>query len=135
MWAQAGPGNEAMTAENANAHRSTLAPSSQAAYDLYQSETVKHYSVTFVMLSESGASMANGLFGPGTGEENPSQQVPAQLTELKQILDGRRPDIITVSIGGNDLGFGPDLQKLVEAGTVFDGFESLQNVENAVLAS
>ena len=112
MWAEGG--NASMTEQNTEAHRSTLAPSSQAAYNLWN-DLDHHVSVTFVMLSTSGASMLHGLFGSTSGTENPHYRVPAQLLELGHILGGRRPDIMTVSIGGNDLGFSPDLAKLLTA--------------------
>ena len=127
MWAEGG--STAMTIENANAHRSTLAPSSQAAYDIWNDFDHK-VSVTFVMLSESGATMDQGIYGWADGCEY-ATPVPPQLDELDQILAGRKPDIITVSIGGNDLNFAPDLSKLATAG--IPGFSSVKTVENDIL--
>lgn len=71
MWANGG--NPYMNAENAEAHCSTLAASSQAAFQIETSDP--HYSVTFVMLSTSGASMIEGMFDEATGPET-KQPVP-----------------------------------------------------------
>ena len=74
-----------------------------------------HISVTFVFVSESGSTIAKGLQQGKDGLEDPSFQLPSQLGELKSILQGRQPDIMTVSIGGNDIQFAPVINGLLLA--------------------
>ena len=100
-----------MNAQNAEAHRSTSAASSLAAKALEQSD--KHFSVTFVFLSASGSTIKEGLLGTKDGCENPVVQVPAQIPQLKSIIGKRKIDILTLSIGGNDVGFSDIVQQLL----------------------
>lgn len=64
-------------------------------------------SVTFVHLACSGARIDFGLYGgyPGIEEETPDLR--PQLDELKTRARGREIDAVQMSVGVNDLSFGP----------------------------
>ena len=110
MWAQSmspdmtlDTSTTGMTNENAEAHRSTYAGSSQAAYNIQQADP--HISVTYVMVAISGAKMLDGMFGPKmNGNEHTDKPVGSlgEIDELAAILNGRHPDIIYMSMGGDD---------------------------------
>lgn len=84
-------------------HRSANAGPARAALAL---ETRDPYtSVTFIHLACSGATTTKGVLGkyphpPGGGKgEKP------QVAEAVKLLHGQKPDAITISLGGNDIGF------------------------------
>jgi lysophospholipase L1-like esterase len=93
----------AMTRQNREAHRSTLAASSQAALAIERADP--HTSVTFVMLSQSGATVDEGLLGPKEGSETKTYPLGAQVDQLASVVGDRPIDVLTVSIGGNDVRF------------------------------
>jgi lysophospholipase L1-like esterase len=93
----------AMNAENADAHRSTIAGPAQFALKLQQSN--RHVAVTFVSVANSGATIPNGLLGPMTSVADSSVQLPAEITELKHIIGTRHIDVLTLTVGGNDVNF------------------------------
>ncbi len=102
----------AMNRENALAHRSTISGPGQFALQLQQANP--HEAVTFVSVASSGATVAKGLLGPMTSVGDSSVQLPAQLDEVRKIIGSRHIDALTVSIGGNDLGFTSTLTHLIE---------------------
>lgn len=101
-----------MTRENRQAHRSTLCAASQAAIALEKSSP--HFSVTYVQLSASGAETRHLLTDSKDGIEikpyspwqQPEYTLKPQIPELAEIVRDRPIDILTISIGGNDIGFG-----------------------------
>lgn len=93
----------AMNAENADAHRSTVAGPAQFALQLQQANP--HEAVTFVSVADSGATVPAGVLGPMASIGDPSRQLPAQMTELRQIIGTRHIDVLTVSVGADDIGF------------------------------
>ena len=87
-------------------HRSSKAAPALAALEL---EEVPHSSVTFVHLACSGATIQNGILGRYGGRVDNGVFVPAQLAQLRPLVTGgssRVPDVVLVSIGGNDIHFG-----------------------------
>src|SRR4029077_13870414 len=77
-----------------------------------------HIAVTYLPLACTGATIANGLFGPQRARECPleksasCQSVDAQLAELRAALSaakrrqpGRTLDLVLLSIGANDINF------------------------------
>jgi len=103
------PDGVSMTYENQEAHRSTKAATAQYALRLEQADP--HTSVTFVFVSESGATIANlintrkpGILDP-LGINNPGYDLPVEIPELTRIVGNRKIDQLFISIGGNDCGF------------------------------
>ena len=85
-------------------HRSVLGAPAQAALALQRDNP--HVAVTLVDVSCSGATIDSGLLGP----QRAIGQMQSQLEQVRQIVGAHRIDAITVSIGGNDIGFGSILQ-------------------------
>jgi len=103
---------DAMARENAEAHRSTACASSLAALQIEKADP--HSSVTFVLLSQSGATVDSGVLGPKGGSESSSYTLSGQIDELRRIVGQRKIDILTVSVGGNDIGFADRVADLVK---------------------
>lgn len=78
-------------------HRSARSAPAQAALALEKSST--QTSVTFVDVTCSGATVPLGILGQQTG------QLPSQLAQARSIIGTNPVDLITLSIGGNDVGF------------------------------
>ena len=93
----------AMDLENADAHRSTI--SGPAQFALRLQEANPHEAVTFVSVADSGATVPAGLLGPMASIGDPSHQLPAQIAEVRQIIGSRPIDVLTVSVGADDIGF------------------------------
>ena len=85
-------------------HRSARSAPAQAALRAEQASS--RTSVTFVDVSCSGATVDQGLLGPQTSADQDSSQVEQVLA----IVGSREVDAVTVSIGGNDVGFTSILQ-------------------------
>jgi lysophospholipase L1-like esterase len=102
----------AMNAENANAHRSTVAGPAQFALALQRANP--HEAVTFVSVANSGASINQGLLGPMPSIGNPDVMLPAEIAEVKQIVGTHHIDALTVSVGANDVGFVTQVENLIE---------------------
>lgn len=67
-------------------------------------------SVTFAHLACSGAAVDEGILGTYVGlipPDPPSDPLPAQIDEMKRLANGREIDAVLISIGINDIGFGP----------------------------
>jgi lysophospholipase L1-like esterase len=102
----------AMNTENADAHRSTIAASAQFALQLQQSNP--HEAITFVSVANSGASIPIGVLGPMSSVGDPSHQLPAEIAELRQIIGTRHIDVLTVTVGANDIGFATLTRESIE---------------------
>lgn len=102
----------AMNTENADAHRSTIAAPAQFALALQEANP--HEAVTFVSLADSGATVPVGVLGPMPSIGDPSVQLPSQISELQQIIGGRHIDVLTVSVGADDIGFSNIAEDLIE---------------------
>jgi hypothetical protein len=99
--------------ENDNCHRSANAGPAQAALELERSDP--HTSVTFVSFACTGATINEGLVG-----EYDKKKLPPQIWQVTNAIcrvntnqsdpvcldNARKIDILLVSIGGNDIGFG-----------------------------
>ncbi len=88
------------------AYRSYLSGPSRAAGALEEPRAGKV--VTFLSFASSGAEIETGLFEP----QRDFQDV-GQIEEARRTVGGRRIDALLLSIGGNDVGFGPGLKDLV----------------------
>ncbi len=101
---------------NSACHRSLYSYQTRTALAL--AVRYPHIAVTYLPLACTGATIANGLFGPQRARECPSaksascQSVSAQLTELRAAVSSarrgqpdRRLDLVLLSIGANDINF------------------------------
>jgi lysophospholipase L1-like esterase len=120
----------AMELENANAHRSTLAAPAQFALSLQKSNP--HEAVTFVSVADSGASIAQGLLGPMPSIGDPSYTLPAELDEVKQIIGSHPINVLTLSIGGDDIEFSTRIDQLINNTEL--GSPSLSTIQSQVNA-
>ena len=102
----------AMNIENADAHRSTIAGPAQFALQLQEANP--HEAVTFVSVADSGATVPVGVLGPMRASATRAMQLPAQIAELQQIIGTRHIDVLTVSVGADDIGFSTLAEDLVE---------------------
>ncbi len=140
-WAQSSLSAE-QTKEHRLSHRSSFAASAQMALQLEESNP--HTSVTFVFVAQSGAEISEGALGPYAGistEPGYSAFPPMapQLTQVEQILGSRPIDVMTMSFGGNDIGFAnvikallfADPQDPAQSGGKYQ--QTLDALENAVL--
>jgi lysophospholipase L1-like esterase len=100
----------AVSARNANAHRSTLAGPALFALALERGDP--HTSVTFVSAANSGATIPEGVLGPMPSVGDPKAILPPEIDEVRQIVGTRPIDVLTVSIGGNDIGFSRRIEQL-----------------------
>lgn len=80
-------------------NRSVLGAPAQAALALEQADP--RTSVTLVNVTCSGATIDAGVLGPQRGASAISQ-----IERVRRIIGARAVDLVTVSIGGNDIGFG-----------------------------
>jgi lysophospholipase L1-like esterase len=101
-----------MNLENADAHRSTIAGPAQFALQLQEANP--HEAVTFVSVADSGATVPVGVLGPMPSIGDPSHQLPAQIAEVQQIIGTRHIDVLTVSVGADDIGFSTLAKDLIE---------------------
>lgn len=108
-WMQSTHATE--TSLHARAHRSAQAGVAQAARALELADPKT--SVTFVFLSHTGSQVTTGLFDPikGGDADNP-EFGPPQLEKMQQLVGDQHIDALTVSIGGNDIGFADILSGL-----------------------
>jgi lysophospholipase L1-like esterase len=92
---------------NERCHRSTNSYQAMTARTVENQDDLT--SVTFVHLACSGASIQNGMLGGYEGIEPPSGSalLPGQVREMQRLAAGREIDAVIVSIGINDIGFGP----------------------------
>ncbi len=91
-----------MDLENADAHRSTISGPAEFAYQLQQANPQE--AVTFVSVADSGTSIPAGVLGPMASVGDPSVQLPDQIDELKSIIGTQHIDVLTVSVGADDIG-------------------------------
>ena len=80
-------------------NRSVLGAPAQAALALEKADP--RTSVTLVNVTCSGATIDAGVLGPQRGASAISQ-----IERARRIIGGRAVDLVTLSIGGNDIGFG-----------------------------
>jgi hypothetical protein len=94
---------------HARSHRSGLAWAAQAALKIERADP--RSSVTFVFLAASGATISKGVIGRYEGVDNEvsvplaDPAMPSQISETKRLVKNRSIDALTISIGGNDMGF------------------------------
>jgi len=93
--------------QSARCHRGSAAAPAKAALALEAGDP--HSSTTFVHLACSGAEIGVGLLRPYRGIDPPEEgtPLPPQVRELERIATTRQVDAVTVSIGANDVSFGP----------------------------
>ena len=132
QWAYSA--DPAMNLENANAHRSTLAGPAQFALAVQAGDP--HVAVTFVSVANSGASIAQGVLSPMPSIGDPSYILPPEINELRQIIGTHPIDVMTVSIGANDIGFSTRVEQLI-TNTLFDtpSLNTIQTQVNAALST
>ena len=99
-----------MDLQNAKAHRSTLAAPAQFALALQKANPQE--AVTFVSVADSGATINKGLLGTMPSDVDSTYTLPGQIGEVHQIVGSHPIDVLTVSIGGNDIGFSTRLKEL-----------------------
>lgn len=104
--------------EHIRAHRSSKSWPAMAALALERADD--HSSVTFIHLAASGATIKKGLLGgyAGTsGEHLQGQVMLPQVEQMRDLLAGRTIDVVTLSVGGNDVGFSHAVVSLVSLHT------------------
>lgn len=84
----------------------------------------RHSSVTFVHLACSGASITTGLLKGYTGVDPSKASVkgfnlPSQIEEMARLTRGRTADAVLLSVGVNDLGFGPMVKFCIDKDSCF----------------
>jgi lysophospholipase L1-like esterase len=84
--------------------RSTHSAPARAALELEKSSP--YFSVTLIDVSCSGATINAGVLGP----QARARQTASQVEQARALAAGQRIDAITLSVGGNDIGFGAILQ-------------------------
>ena len=99
-----------MELENANAHRSTIAAPAQFAYDLQVENP--HEAVTFVSVANSGATIEQGLLGPMQSIGDPKATLPGEISEVQQIVGSHPINVLTISVGADDIGFATRVTQL-----------------------
>ncbi len=102
----------AMNTENADAHRSTISGPAQFALQLQDQNPQE--AVTFVSVADSGATIPAGLLGPMQSVGDSSVQLPAQINELQQIIGSRHIDVLTVTVGADDIKFSTLVEDLID---------------------
>ncbi len=118
----------AMDRQNADAHRSTISGPAEFALELQEENP--HEAVTFVSVANSGASISQGLLGPMQSIGNPAVQLPAEISEVKQIIGKRPINVLTLSVGANDIGFVSQVESLIE--NTSTGSPSLTAIQSTV---
>jgi GDSL-like Lipase/Acylhydrolase family len=93
------------TWSDSRCHRSSRSFEAQTARALEEHDG--DTSVTFVHLACSGASIDEGMIGKYAGIEAETPLLDPQLSDMVRLADGREIDAALVSIGINDIGFGP----------------------------
>jgi 1-phosphatidylinositol phosphodiesterase len=117
MWARSTDAD--MTLESRLAHRSTHSYS--ARYAMAVEEADPRSSVTYVSVAQSGAVVSELINTRNTSSDDGFTLMPVQLEELKRIVGNRKIDTLLISIGGNDVGFGPLLGSLLGMPVAFAG--------------
>ncbi len=110
QWAEGGI-DPRSDGDHASAHRSTVAWPARVALELERRDP--RSSVTFVSLASSGATIDAGLVGREGSR-------PPQVEALAQLTGDREVDVLLLSAGGNDIGFGQAVRELVDADALFD---------------
>lgn len=113
-WADAGLAVQSNRVgyQHAEAHRSSYSAPAQAAMKLEAEDP--HTSVSFISLAATGATIDNLIFKTHDGAQEYHAELLPQLQELKTIIGDREIDVLTVSIGGNDIGFSGIVTDLVK---------------------
>lgn len=105
--------------DHIKAHRSSKSWPAMAALAMERADP--HSSVTFIHLAASGATMKEGIIGGYAGtksEKFPNRRdLDPQIKQMNTILAGRNIDLVTLSIGGNDVGFSNAVVSLVALNT------------------
>jgi lysophospholipase L1-like esterase len=114
----------AMNTENANAHRSTIAAPAQFALKLQEANP--HEAVTFVSVANSGASIPVGVLGPMPSIGDSNDELQGEIPELEQIIGTRHIDVLTVTVGADDIGFSTIAEDLIE--NTYIGYPSLSSI-------
>jgi len=127
--------------QNRQCHRSANSYQAQTARAIERRDP--RTSVTFVHLACSGAKISAGLLGAYEGIE-PGSNLPLrpQIAQMKSLVGGREIDAVLISVGVNDLGFGPLVAHCIAyqgcASTPFpeaDSQETLEQVMQSRIAS
>ena len=118
----------AMNLQNADAHRSTI--SGPAEFALASPGRKPARGGHVCLRGQLRHSISQGLLGPMPSIGNPSVQLPAEIPEVKQIIGNRPINILTLSVGANDISFSSDVEGLIE--NTATGSPSLAAIEAAV---
>lgn len=110
-WADGGIDGD--DTDHQNAHRSQYAAAALQAQAMEDADPKS--SVTFVFVAQTGATIAKGLVcaKKGVAEHEDQDFSVSQIQQTKNIIGDRHIDTLTISIGGNDIGFGDILQSYV----------------------
>jgi hypothetical protein len=112
-WAQ-GDNNAGVTAAHRRAHRSSRAGVVSSAVELENADP--RSSVTFIMLSHSGATVPTGLWGSqGTSQPDEPGTDLGQFDQLASLVGSRRIDGLVLSVGWHDADVDDTMRRLVQA--------------------
>lgn len=101
-WIQNGGGIDPYWDDN-SCNRSALAGPARAALALERASAST--SVTLVHVACSGATVEQGVLGP-----QPGSAALSQIEQARRLIGERTIDAVTISVGGNDIGFGSVLE-------------------------
>ena len=97
-----------------------------AQFALELQESNPHEAVTFVSVANSGASIPVGVLGPMPSIGDSSYELPAEITELKQLIGTQHIDVLTVTVGADDIGFTTLAEDLID--NTYFGDPSLKTI-------
>ena len=73
-----------------------------------------HEAVTFVSVANSGATIDQGLLGPMPSIANSSDILPAEIDEVRSIIGSHPINVLTISVGADDIQFANVVEELAE---------------------
>jgi hypothetical protein len=123
-WADPGIDNELEGFQHIRSHRSTLAWPAQAALAIELADP--HTSVTFISVAETGAMIKRGLIGEFQSASKLEGleglgKMPPQVLQVRDLVLDRRIDVMTISVGINDIGFSNLATALMIKGAYISG--------------
>ncbi len=92
-------------------HRSGYSAQALAAWSIERRDP--RTSVTFIHLACSGGTIEEGLIGPYSGAEYGPTPIRAQVDKALELVGDREVDAVLVSVGGNDVGFAPQIIRCI----------------------
>ncbi len=89
-------------------------------------------SVTFIHLACSGATVTHGMLGKYKGVKSDGHTNPVQVKQAASLTHGQRADIVTVSMGGNDIGFSDIIKKCLFHVSCYDDNATIDHTSGTI---